>query len=464
MWHDARATRSARVDRPTQAATSRRSASAASTRRSCRSTRSASRSRRCSCGRTSAAPTTRSRSWRATRTAFMTFVERHGIPPIGSGLSLGHILLLPTRPARRARADRGVRRGDGLRHRAPDRSHHRDAAQRRSCSSCATTARSARPQYDDDLVKLRRRRPDPASRRSSRSTTAVGTLLPDGRRPSSACPRARPCTRARTTPPPSRSRPARSRRAGPASRSARRACSSTRSPTSASISNTRSCRCPARTRDRYVVCAENGLGGKVLEHVLRQRRVRGRRARRPHASTMPFAALDAAAARDRARRRRRDVPAVAAAARSAPQGSATMRGGFVHMSLETTRRDLVRAVVEGVAHNLALAAAARRGVHRRTRSTRSRSSAARPARGRGARSSPTSLDRPVRRARRARRRRRARDRAARARTAGAWSRADLDHDHVERRTRYEPDPAAPQPVRRPSSAVRGRVRCPPPDQ
>jgi xylulokinase len=29
-----------------------------------------------------------------------------------------------------------------------------------------------------------------------------------------------------------------------------------------------------------------------------------------------------------------------------------MRGGFVNMSLETTRRDLVRAVVEGVAHNL----------------------------------------------------------------------------------------------------------------
>jgi xylulokinase len=37
----------------------------------------------------------------------------------------------------------------------------------------------------------------------------------------------------------------------------------------------------------------------------------------------------------------------------APQGSSSMRGGFVHMSLETGRRDLVRAVVEGVAHNLA---------------------------------------------------------------------------------------------------------------
>ena len=37
---------------------------------------------------------------------------------------------------------------------------------------------------------------------------------------------------------------------------------------------------------------------------------------------------------------------------SAPQSDGGMRGGFVNMSLETTRRDLVRAAVEGVAHNL----------------------------------------------------------------------------------------------------------------
>jgi xylulokinase len=37
---------------------------------------------------------------------------------------------------------------------------------------------------------------------------------------------------------------------------------------------------------------------------------------------------------------------------SAPQGGGAMRGGFVNMSLETTRRDLARAVAEGVAHNL----------------------------------------------------------------------------------------------------------------
>ena len=37
----------------------------------------------------------------------------------------------------------------------------------------------------------------------------------------------------------------------------------------------------------------------------------------------------------------------------APIASGAIRGGFVHMSLETARVDLVRAVVEGVAHNLA---------------------------------------------------------------------------------------------------------------
>ena len=37
----------------------------------------------------------------------------------------------------------------------------------------------------------------------------------------------------------------------------------------------------------------------------------------------------------------------------APSGSATARGGFVGMSLTTTRAQLIRSVFEGVAHNLA---------------------------------------------------------------------------------------------------------------
>ncbi len=79
----------------------------------------------------------------------------------------------------------------------------------------------------------------------------------------------------------SRSPRARSRRAAPASRSARRACSSTASPTSAPTSSTRSCRCRDPYVDRYVVCAENGLGGKVARARARASRLRARRARRP---------------------------------------------------------------------------------------------------------------------------------------------------------------------------------------
>src|SRR5262249_31384290 len=70
-----------------------------------------------------------------------------------------------------------------------------------------------------------------------------------------------------------------------------------------------------------------------------------------HSRTDPFAALDAT------------LQATAPGAGGvmflpwlhgamAPQGNGAMRGGFVHMSLETTRPDLVRAVAEGVAHIL----------------------------------------------------------------------------------------------------------------
>ena len=65
---------------------------------------------------------------RRDKDAFMTFVERHGIPPIGSGLSLGHILYFQLdRPELHAAHGR-VRRGDGLRHRAAHRAHDRVAA------------------------------------------------------------------------------------------------------------------------------------------------------------------------------------------------------------------------------------------------------------------------------------------------------------------------------------------------
>ena len=106
---------------------------------------------------------------------------------------------------------------------------------------------------------------------------------------------------------------------------------------------------PAPYPDRYVVCAENGLGGKLLEHVLRNL-IYAVDELGDHAAANPFAALDDALYATRAGAGGvMFLPWLGGA--SAPQGGNSMRGGFVNMSLETTRRDLTRAVVEGIAHN-----------------------------------------------------------------------------------------------------------------
>jgi xylulokinase len=107
---------------------------------------------------------------------------------------------------------------------------------------------------------------------------------------------------------------------------------------------------PGPYPDRYVVMAENGLGGKVLEHVLHNV-VFAADELADHTVADPFASLDAVLGAT--------TPGAGGVmflpwlrGSLAPLGSNTIRGGFVHMSLETQRRDLVRAVVEGVAHNL----------------------------------------------------------------------------------------------------------------
>jgi len=100
----------------------------------------------------------------------------------------------------------------------------------------------------------------------------------------------------------------------------------------------------------YLVMAENGLGGKVVEHIL-DTVVHAHDELGDHSSPDRFARLD---------------PALAAVAPGsggalflpwlagslAPNGDANMRGGFINLSLDTERRHLVRAVVEGVAFNL----------------------------------------------------------------------------------------------------------------
>ncbi len=99
--------------------------------------------------------------------------------------------------------------------------------------------------------------------------------------------------------------------------------------------------CPGPFTDHYLVFAENGLGGKPLEHVLDN-----------VVHTGGFDTLDEVLAA---------VPAGSGGVlflpwlrgSMAPANDTTMRGGYVNMSLETGRNELVRATCEGVAHNLA---------------------------------------------------------------------------------------------------------------
>lgn len=107
---------------------------------------------------------------------------------------------------------------------------------------------------------------------------------------------------------------------------------------------------PGTDADRYLVSAENGLGGRAVEHVL-ARLVLADDALGAHSTTDPFAGFGAAlAASPSGARGLRFLPWLSGSL--APQADPTMRGGFVGLSLESERVDLVRAAAEGVAHDL----------------------------------------------------------------------------------------------------------------
>ena len=169
----------------------------------------------------------------------------------------------PARPARRARAHRRVPRGDGLRHRAaaPAGSPRRSTA--RSWSSCCDNRDARR-----DRVRRRARRSWPAStrracRRSFAVDAAIGTLLPDvadGARPARD---RRPCTRgtndtATVAVATGAFAPGRAGLAIGTTSVLVDAVADFRVDLEHQIFSM-----PGPYVDRYVVCAENGLGGKV---------------------------------------------------------------------------------------------------------------------------------------------------------------------------------------------------------
>ncbi len=110
---------------------------------------------------------------------------------------------------------------------------------------------------------------------------------------------------------------------------------------------------PGVSTERWLVWAENGLAGRAVEAVM-TRLVHARDVLGDHRGSGPLGAFEgfdeALAASPPGARGLRFLPWLSGS--MSPQADASMRGGFVGMSLDTERVDLVRAAAEGVAHNL----------------------------------------------------------------------------------------------------------------
>ena len=206
---------------------------------------------------------------------------------------------------------------------------------------------------------------------------------------------------------------------------------------------------PSPLPGRYLVWAENGLGGKALEHVLEHV---------VHAvdelgTTPPRTSSQSSTVRS--------SPSPAGSGgvlfhpwlngSVSPQADPHVRGAFLNLSLDTGRTHLVRAVVEGICANLAwLLPTVERFAGGAADEIVFGGGAARS--GVWASILADVLDRPVATLRRPRARERARrSRCSRSHRAKVLTEQDLD-DRVETTASYEPDPAT-----RPVHAARQRA-------
>ena len=100
----------------------------------------------------------------------------------------------------------------------------------------------------------------------------------------------------------------------------------------------------------YLVWAENGMGGRALEFVL-DSIVHAADELGDHTAADAFAGLDAAI--ERAPAGSNGVLFLPWLNGSlSPDANPSMRGAYLNLSLENRRTDLVRAVTEGIGHNL----------------------------------------------------------------------------------------------------------------
>jgi xylulokinase len=279
--------------------------------------------------------------------SFMAFVEHHGIPPVGGGLSLGHILALQLdQPELHARTAAYLEVMEYVGAQLTGEITGNQCTQFTAQLIDNRTLDNAA--YDPELIAASG--VDPTRLPPLRGLTeCVGTLRPERASelglPAGAVVQA----------------PINDSHAGAIASGARRPdrVGIMIGTTSVMLDTTTTfgtdldhevLAMPSPFPGEYLVWAENGLGGKVVEHML-EKVVHATDELGDHSTADQFANLDALLA------------AVEPGAGGAlflpwlngslsPSADGSMRGGFVNLSLDTERRHLVRAVVEGVAFNL----------------------------------------------------------------------------------------------------------------
>lgn len=290
--------------------------------------------------------------------AFMTWIERHPVPTVGGGLALGHILGFQ-------RDEPEVHRSTAAYLEAMDYVTARLTGLRTAtqgsvfASQLVDNRRLGVTHYDFDLLGMAE---VDVSRLPSlvEPDASVGTVLPDVAEATGLPLDAQVRAGMTDTQAAALATGVSSGRGGASSPEGRLGIAI--GTTSVALASTSSMALdldhevlsmPGVSPDRWLVWAENGLAGRAVEHVM-DRIVHADDSLGDHRSDGTdgdFHGFDeAVAASPSGARGLLFLPWLSGSL--APQADPSVRGGFIGMSLDTERVDLVRAAVEGVAHNL----------------------------------------------------------------------------------------------------------------